>query len=117
MSVEMVEGAWYRRRDGEIVGPLERIENPKTPRRGVAKMIWQAGGLQYTKSGGQSPYSKQSNGDLLERVTKDGSAVDVVKVSLAYASLESDMPPLNEERIRERVDNCAAIYTIAYHER
>lgn len=66
MSVEMVEGAWYRRRDGEVTGPVQPIalDSP---------FEWEIGGTTYTDEGRYWDDGDESPFDLVERVNPDGT--------------------------------------------
>ena len=92
MSVEMVEGAWYRRRDGKVVGPTARLNSERYP--------WQANGLSYTDRG-KFCEAEKDIADLVERVNQDGTPY----VEIAQEPQQPEQPkrlPQVGERWRSR---------------
>lgn len=59
-ELQIEEGKWYRRRDGRVVGPAERVSD-------ALYYPWTAGGATYTTDGAHT-YGCSSDYDLVEEV-------------------------------------------------
>lgn len=74
--VQMREGAWYRRRDGKIVGPAVQDGDD------MAEWPWRVGGEDYTDTGNYYRAIDTRNEDLIEEVSAPGAALSTTSAPM-----------------------------------